>query len=61
MKYMLLIYGAEPTEPPSAELQQEIMDAYIGYTKEIIDAGVHVSGDPLQGVETATTFSTTSA
>jgi len=55
VKYMLLIYGAEPTEPPSAELQQEIMDAYIGYTKEIIDAGVHVSGDPLQGVETATT------
>ena len=52
MKYMLLIYRAEP---PSAEVQQEMMDAYIGYTKEIIDAGVHVSGEPLQGVETATT------
>jgi hypothetical protein len=55
VKYMLLIYGTEPTEAPSPELQQEIMDAYIGYTKEIIDSGVHLAGEPLQGVQTATT------
>ena len=61
MKYMLLIYGTEPTEEPSAELQREIMDAYYGYTKEIIDSGVHLAGDPLQGVETATTVQVTAS
>jgi len=61
VKYMLLIYGVEPTEPPPAELGQQVMDAYIAYGKEITDAGVFLSGDPLQGVATATTVQVTPA
>ena len=59
MKYMLLIYGTAPTEQPSAELGQQMNDAYFGYSKEIVDAGVYVAGDALQGVETATTVQVT--
>ena len=56
MKYMLLIYS-----PPDAyaELSPEIAEGingeYIAYTQQIIDSGEFIAGDPLQGVETATT------
>ncbi|HXV92951.1 MAG TPA: YciI family protein [Pseudonocardia sp.] len=55
MKYMLLIYGAQPTEPPSPEEIQAEMDAYWAYEKAVADAGVMLASDALQGVETATT------
>ncbi|WP_308283042.1 YciI family protein [Pseudonocardia nigra] len=55
MKYMLLIYGAEPTEPPSDQETQKIMDEYWAYEKAVADAGVWIASDALQGIETATT------
>jgi hypothetical protein len=55
VKYMLLIYGAEPTEPPSQEAINEVMNAYWAYEKAVADAGVKIASDALQGVETATT------
>jgi hypothetical protein len=55
MKYMLLIYGAEPAEPPTEEATQQVMNDYWAYEKAVADAGVRVAGDALQGVATATT------
>ncbi len=55
MKYMLLIYGAQPAQPPThAEIQEE-MNQYWEYEKAVADAGVKLGSDALQGVETATT------
>lgn len=55
MKYMLLLYGAAPTEQPTeAEIQQE-MDEYWPFEKAVADAGVRIASEALQGVETATT------
>ena len=56
MKYMLLIYGSEPTEPPTEQAIQQEIDAYWAYEKAVADAGVFVASDALQGVETATTL-----
>ncbi|MGI9004003.1 MAG: YciI family protein [Pseudonocardia sp.] len=55
MKYLLLIYSAQPTEPPPAELMDKIMNEYWAYEKAVADAGVKIASDALQGVETATT------
>lgn len=56
MKYMLLIYS-EPGSGPdagSAEAQAE-SDAYIALSTELHTAGRLISGEPLQGIDTATT------
>jgi hypothetical protein len=52
MKYMLLIY----TDPAAFDPTQgeKIMGEYMAFTQEILDSGEMVSGDPLQGSETAT-------
>lgn len=55
MKYMLLIYYTEPTEPPTAEQGQQVMEAYWAYEKAVADAGVRIESAALQGTETATT------
>ena len=55
MKYMLLIYGTPMSEPPAPEAGRQMLDAYVNYNKAVADAGVYVSGDALQSVETATT------
>ena len=55
MKYMLLIYGAQPAEPQSAESIQAEMNEYWAYEKAVADAGVKLGSDALQGTETATT------
>jgi hypothetical protein len=57
VKYMLLIYT-----PPDAyaELSPEIAAGingeYLAYTQQIIESGEFIAGDPLQGIETATTM-----
>lgn len=56
MKYMLLIY----TDPiawaaASDEDRGALMGDYYAFTKAIVDSKEHVAGDPLQGIETATT------
>jgi hypothetical protein len=56
MKYMLLIYG-DPSlmhEPGSPERQAE-SSAWMDVTERMTAAGVRIAGDPLQGVESATT------
>jgi hypothetical protein len=55
MKYMLLIYGAEPAEPPTEQAIEQEMNAYRAYEKAVAEAGVRVASEALQGVATATT------
>lgn len=57
MKYMLLIYGAQATEPPTEQAIQDEIEAYWAYEKAAADAGVFVASDALQGIEMATTVS----
>jgi hypothetical protein len=53
---MLLIYS-----PPDAyaalapEIGASLNAEYLAYTQQIIDSGEFVAGDPLQGIDTATT------
>jgi hypothetical protein len=56
VKYMLMIWS-DPTPwatLPEAD-QGQIMTEYYAFTQSIIDSKEHVAGDPLQGVDTATT------
>lgn len=55
MKYMLLIYGEQPSGEPSPEDQEKVMNAYYSYEKAVADAGVKLASDALQGTDTATT------
>jgi hypothetical protein len=56
VKYMLLIYSdREAYAALSADTQAQINQDYFTYTQQIVDSGEFVAGDPLQGVETATT------
>ena len=58
MKYMLLIYSAEGAEGAVSEAEQEAeMGEWFAFTQRIVDSGEMVSGEPLQGVDTATTVS----
>lgn len=49
-KYMLLIYSDSKrwTDVPEAE-QNAIFGDYFTYTNELVEAGVMLGGDPLQG------------
>ena len=57
MKYMLLIY-TDPTAWAAANDDDgaALMGEYYAFTKAIVDSKEHVAGDPLQGIETATTI-----
>ena len=56
MKYMLLIYtdpdGAPAPGSPENEAEH---DRWIAYSQELFSSGKGLAGDPLQGIETATT------
>ena len=52
MKYMLLIYSDPNAFDPAQG--DTIMGEYMAFTQEIVDSGELVAGDPLQGLETAT-------
>lgn len=55
MKYMLLIY-TENTEPTGTPEEQEAeMARWFKYSEDLVAAGAMIAGDPLQGIETATT------
>lgn len=56
MKYMLLIYSDPATEMTEAEMGQ-MMGEYFAFTQTIVTSGEMISGEPLQGIETATTVS----
>ncbi|TDT16881.1 hypothetical protein BDK89_2482 [Ilumatobacter fluminis] len=53
MKYMLLIYGDPEIEMTEAETESMMSD-YFAFTQRIVDSGEMISGEPLQGPETAT-------
>ena len=56
MKYMLLIYSdSKSWEAVDEATQGKIMGDYFAYTQAIVDSGEMVGGDPLQGIDTATT------
>ena len=61
MKYMLLIYGDEAAgterlQAMSPEEQEQMMDSWWSYTRELQEAGVHVADDALQPTATARTI-----
>ena len=57
MKYLLTLYGDESQmSNRSPERAQQVMQAWDVYTREAIDAGVHVGGEGLQPSATATTI-----
>jgi hypothetical protein len=55
MKYMLLIYSDPTVELSEAEGSQ-MMGEYFAFTQGIVDTGELVAGEPLQGLETASTI-----
>jgi hypothetical protein len=56
MKYLLTLYGDESRMADrSPEEMQEAMKQWDAYTRETIDAGVHLGGEGLQPSATATT------
>jgi len=56
MRYMLLIHTNPANWATLSEAEGNAMYAeYTAFTQRLVDAGEFVSGDPLQGPETATT------
>ena len=56
MQYMLLIYAAENAGPkPDTAEFGAMFQAYMDFNKETMAAGVHIAGQPLQPIQTATT------
>ncbi|MGA2925084.1 MAG: YciI family protein [Solirubrobacteraceae bacterium] len=53
-QYMLLILNPT-TGGPTPEQQATLYERYSQYTQDLHDAGLFVSGDPLQGPDVATT------
>lgn len=57
MRYMLLIYS-DPSAWANLDAAQgeQMMKDYYAFTQRIVDTGEMVAGDPLQGLDTATTI-----
>lgn len=56
MKYMLLIYAEPGAESALSEAEMgEMMGDYFAFTQRIVESGEMIAGEPLQGIETATT------
>jgi hypothetical protein len=56
MRYLLLIYTDHETSESMTPADREAMyREYYAFTKEIADTGQLLGGEPLQGIETATT------
>ena len=56
MKYMLLIYS-DPNRDLIEDESGSMMTDYFAFTQRIVDSGEMISGEPLQGPETATCVS----
>jgi hypothetical protein len=54
MKYMLLIYDDPSLLPDSDAAMKKILAEYFAFTQEIINSGEYVSGERLDGTDTAT-------
>ena len=55
MRYLLLIYTPEATQPPSPDAMQEEMTAYAAFTADITERGLMRAGEALEPTSTATT------
>lgn len=56
MKYILLIYSEDGAEGAMTEAEREAsMGEWFAFTQRIVESGELVAGDPLQGLDTATT------
>lgn len=56
MQYMMLICSAEGSGPEMGTPEMEkLMQGYGAFTEEVKSAGAYVDGNPLQGIDTATT------
>jgi hypothetical protein len=55
MQYALLIYTPEPTEEPSPEEFQRVMEGYNRFTEHVRGNGAYLAGEALDSVTTATT------
>lgn len=56
MRYMLLLYSAETAGPAEGSPEQAAeMQKWFSFSQELVDAGAMISGEPLHGIETATT------
>jgi hypothetical protein len=53
MRYMLLIYSNPSAWADQSQAQQMMAD-YGAFTQEIVASGELLAGDPLQGIDTAT-------
>ncbi len=57
MKYLLLIYASEATEPqPNTPEFGEMLEGYMAFGKEAEEKGVMLGGNALTPVETASTL-----
>jgi hypothetical protein len=55
MRYLLLIYTPETTQPPPPEARAEEMKAYAAFTQDIQARGLMMAGEALEPTSTATT------
>jgi hypothetical protein len=55
MRYLLLIYTAEASEPPPPEVRDSEMKAYGAFTEDIRKRGLMQAGEALEPTATATT------
>ncbi len=55
MRYALLIYTTEPTEAPTPEVMQAVMEGYNAFGDHIRARGAFEAGEALDSVATATT------
>jgi hypothetical protein len=55
MRYLLLIYGPEPTEDPAPEEAAAVMAAYNAFTEHIRSKNAYLGGEALEPTATATT------
>jgi hypothetical protein len=55
MRYLLLIYTAEASEPPPPDVRESEMKAYGAFTEDIRKRGLMQAGEALEPTTTATT------
>ena len=56
MRYMLLLYSAADSGPANGSPEQAAeMGKWMTFSQELVEAGAMIGGDPLHGIETATT------
>ena len=56
MRYMLLIYADPSADATMTEAEGgRMMADYFAFTQSLVESGELLAGDPLQGLETATT------